>query len=236
MGNGAGCGAWLGHGSKYASEHVGRGTEAYAVHVHGSEPAYHDPRFTSLMGVTYIADPTPARHTAGSASWNETFAVGFALPNAVPKAEQSVSWKGEKGKGVTQAHFSNSHQVMNGLGLCMFTSLTGQLPWLELLQALTGWEVDERDLLVAGERIQNLRNAFNRREGIKPADFRPHPRLLGEGDGLLSEGPLKGISVPLEKLRSDYHAAMDWDDGTGLLLRHRAQALGIEELLGEYVA
>ena len=39
----------------------------------GQEPAYHDPRFTSLMGVTYISDPTPGRHTAGSASWNETF-------------------------------------------------------------------------------------------------------------------------------------------------------------------
>ena len=51
-----------------AAEHVGKGSEAWAVHVHGGEPAYHDSRFTSLMGVTYIADPTPGRHTAGSAS------------------------------------------------------------------------------------------------------------------------------------------------------------------------
>jgi aldehyde:ferredoxin oxidoreductase len=51
-----------------ASAHVGKGSDAFAVHVRGQEPAYHDPRFTPLMGVTYIADPTPGRHTAGSAS------------------------------------------------------------------------------------------------------------------------------------------------------------------------
>ena len=32
-----------------------------------------------IDGVTYIADPTPGRHTAGTASWNETFGAGFSL-------------------------------------------------------------------------------------------------------------------------------------------------------------
>ncbi len=236
MGAGEGCGDWLRHGSKYASEYIGRGTEKYAIHVHGSEPAYHDTRFTSLMGVTYISDPTPGRHTAGSASWNETFASAFPLPSAVPKSEQNVSWKGQAGKGITQAHYSNSHQVMNGLGLCMFTLITGNLPWLELLNALTGWGMDERELLMTGERIQNLRNAFNRREGILPDDFVPHPRMLGQGDGLLPKGPLKGITVPLISLRRDYFAAMDWDINTGLLSRERAQRLEMDTLLGDYVA
>jgi aldehyde:ferredoxin oxidoreductase len=144
MGEGDGCGAWLGNGTASAAAHIGRGTDAFAVHVRGQEPAYHDPRFTSLMGVTYIADPTPGRHTAGSASWNETFGVGFSLPDAAPRQETDVSWKGTAGKGQAQAHYSNSHQVMNGLGLCMFTSLTGRLPWVELVNALTGWDVGER--------------------------------------------------------------------------------------------
>ena len=76
MGTGEGCGAWLGHGVEARGRARRQGQRAtFAVHVHGGEPAYHDPRFTSLMGVTYIADPTPGRHTAGSASWNETFGV-----------------------------------------------------------------------------------------------------------------------------------------------------------------
>jgi aldehyde:ferredoxin oxidoreductase len=235
MGKGEGCGAWLRHGSARAAAHMGKGSERYAVHVHGQEPAYHDTRFTSLMGVTYIADPTPGRHTAGSASWNETFNSKFPLPNAVDPKSTVIGWKGTEGKGVAQAHFSNAHQVMNGLGLCMFTNLTGGLPWLDLLNALTGWQMTAPDLLLAGERIQNLRAAFNLREGIKPGDFKAHPRMLGEGDGNLTSGPLKGVRVPLESLKADYYRAMSWNPETGRIARPRAEALGMTELLHEFI-
>lgn len=235
MGSGEGCGTWLRHGLARAAEHVGKGSEEFAVHVHGGEPAYHDTRFTSLMGVTYISDPTPGRHTAGTAAWNETFNAKFPIPNAVDPKEVTVGWKSTKGKGVAQAHFSNAHQVMNGLGLCMFTNLTGGLPWLDLLNALTGWKMNEQDLMLAGERIQNLRAAFNRREGILPADFKPHPRMLGEGDGLLKDGPLKGVTVPLPQLKDDYYRAMHWNPSTDALSRARADQLGMTDILAGYL-
>jgi len=235
MGTGEGCGAWLRHGLARAAAHVGKGSEQFAVHVHGGEPAYHDTRFTSLMGVTYISDPTPGRHTAGSASWNETFNCKFPLAQAVDPKAVTVAWHGTENKGVAQAHFSNAHQVMNGLGLCMFTSLTGGLPWLDLLNALTGWNMTEPDLLLAGERIQNLRAAFNQREGIRPGDFQPHPRMLGEGDGNLQSGPLKGVTVPLPLLKEDYYRAMHWNPQTGHLSKARADTLGITDLLAGYV-
>jgi len=235
MGEGDGCGAWLADGSAAAAAHIGGGSEEFAVHVRGQEPAYHDPRFTSLMGVAFIADPTPGRHTSGSASWNETFGVGFSLPKAAPAAETVVKWKGTAGKGVAQAHFSNAHQVLNGLGLCMFTYIIGTLPWVELVNALTGWQMSEADLLRAGERIQDLRAAFNWREGLTPGDFRPHPRMLGEGDGNLPAGPLRGVTVPLIQLRRDYHAAMQWNPDSGRLSRARAAELGIADLLDGYL-
>jgi aldehyde:ferredoxin oxidoreductase len=236
MGTGEGCGAWLRHGSASAARKVGKGSECFAVHVRGQEPAYHDPRFTPLMGLTYLADPTPGRHTAGGASWNETFGVGFSLPGAVDAREVNVSWRGTAGKGLAQAHFSNAHQVMNGLGLCMFTSLTGGLPWVEMVNALTGWGMTERELLECGERIQALRHAFNLREGLRPADLVPHPRMFGRGDGLLPAGPLRGVAVPIEQLRRDYFAAMRWDPETGRLARSRAEQLGIAELLAGHLA
>ena len=235
MGEGDGCGAWLGQGVKAASEHLGKGSGEFAVHVHGSEPAYHDPRFSSLMGVNYVADPTPGRHTTGSASWNETFGAGFPLPKAAPKKETTVAWKGTKGKGLAQAHHSNAHQALNGLGLCMFTNLTGSLPWLELVQAVTGWQMTERDLLECGERIQDLRAAFNWREGLRPADFQAHPRMVGDGDGLLQAGPLRGVKVPLPVLRDDYFAHMHWNPTTGKLARARAEQLGISDLLADHL-
>jgi aldehyde:ferredoxin oxidoreductase len=235
MGSGEGCGAWLRNGVKAAAAHVGKGSERFAVQVGGQEPAYHDPRFTSLMGVTYIADPTPGRHTAGSASWNETFAMKYPLPTAVDEKETTIEWHGTQGKGLAQAHYSNAMQTMNGLGLCMFTGLTGGLPWLELTNALTGWGMTEKDLLACGERIQNLRNAFNRREGITPGDVQPHPRMMGEGDGHLTQGPLRGVRVPLLQLRDDYYGAMGWNPATGRLRRERAEQLGLTELLAGYV-
>ena len=45
-----------------------------------------------------------------------------------------MKWKGTEGKGKAQALYSNAHQAMNGLGLCMFTMLTGTLPWTELVE------------------------------------------------------------------------------------------------------
>ncbi len=231
MGTGEGCGAWLGNGVKRAAEHLKKGSESYAVHVHGGEPAYHDSRFTSLMGVTYISDPTPGRHTAGSASWNETFGVGLSLPKAAEKKDWNVKWKGTEGKGKAQALHSNAHQAMNGLGLCMFTMLTGSLPFADLLDAATGWGLTEDDLMKCGERIQNLRAAFNRREGIVPADFAPHPRMLGEGDGNLAAGPLKGVRVPLPVLRDDYYKSMSWNPTSGNVSKARATELGMGELL-----
>lgn len=235
MGTGDGCGAWLGQGVQRAAAHLGKGTDDFAVHVHGGEPAYHDTRFTSLMGVTYTADPTPGRHTAGSASWNETFGAGFTLPGAVEKKDWNVKWKGTEGKGRAQAHFSNAHQTMNGLGLCMFTMLTGSLPWSELVNAATGWDIDDAELLRSGERIQNLRAAFNRREGILPEDFKPHRRMLGEGDGNLTAGPLKGVRVPLPVLKDDYYRSMHWNPKTGALSAARARELGIATLLEGYL-
>jgi len=235
MGTGEGCGAWLGQGVQRAAAHVGKGSDDFAVHIHGGEPAYHDSRFTSLMGVTYIADPTPGRHTAGSASWNETFGAGFSLPGAADRKEWNVKWKGTEGKGKAQALHSNAHQTMNGLGLCMFTMLTGRLPWADLLDAATGWGMSDADLLVCGERIQNLRAAFNRREGIVPADFKPHRRMLGEGDGQLEAGPLKGIRVNLPVLRDDYYGSMKWNPTSGHLAKSRATELGMAEILDGYL-
>ncbi|HEY5949554.1 MAG TPA: aldehyde ferredoxin oxidoreductase family protein [Kofleriaceae bacterium] len=234
IGLGEGCGLWLGNGIKRAAEHVGKGSEEFAVHVHGGEPAYHDSRFSSLMGVTFVADPTPGRHTAGGASWNEAFGVGLALPKAADKKDWNVKWKGTEGKGKAQALHSNAHQAMNGLGLCLFTNLTGTLPWTDFVNAATGWNYTDADLLKCGERIQNLRAAFNRREGIKPADFNIPARMLGEGDGNLDAGPLKGVRVPLPVLRDDYYSAMQWNKTSGNVSKARADELGMGELLQGY--
>ena len=82
----------------------------------------------------------------------------------------------------------------------------------------------------AGESVE----AFWKAEGITPDKFAPHPRMLGEGDGLLTAGPLKGIRVPLPVLRDDYYQSMQWDKTTGNLSKTRATELGMAEILEGY--
>jgi hypothetical protein len=65
---------------------------------------------------------------------------------------------------------------------------------------------------------------------------KPHPRMLGQGDGLLDDGPLRGITVPLEQLRRDYYVAMRWDPETGNLDAKRARELGIDRLLAGFLS
>ena len=59
--------------------------------------------------------------------------------------------------------------------------------------------------------------------------------MMGEGDGNLPSGPLKGVRVPLPMLRDDYYTAMHWNTKSGNLSRARAEQLGIAKLLDGFV-
>jgi len=58
--------------------------------------------------------------------------------------------------------------------------------------------------------------------------------MLGEGDGLLDAGPLRGVRVPLPVLRDDYYQHMHWNTTTGHIAKARAAELGMTELLAGY--
>jgi hypothetical protein len=59
--------------------------------------------------------------------------------------------------------------------------------------------------------------------------------MMGQGDGLLTEGPLRGVTVPLHALRRDYYTAMHWNPETGISARSGARELGIDGLLAGYL-
>jgi aldehyde:ferredoxin oxidoreductase len=55
--------------------------------------------------------------------------------------------------------------------------------------------------------------AFNLREGITLSDFKIPGRMIG--DPPLQAGPLKGITIDLTTLTSEYCEKMGWDPKTG---------------------
>ncbi|MGE5674666.1 MAG: aldehyde ferredoxin oxidoreductase family protein [Mycobacterium leprae] len=214
----------LADGVKRAAERLGHGSDAWAVHVGGQELPMHDPRSTPSYGTTYVADPTPGRHTAGTLAMVET---GFAHPLFGNLPQYPVKRYQYTGKGPLHAQHSNAWQVGTNLGLCQFSQFVGALPYVQMLKAGTGWTVSEAELLQTGERIQNLRQCFNVREGLTPADFQLPKRLLEP----TAKGPNAHVHLDMDALRADYFQAMDWDLLDGRPSAAKLKELGLTEAL-----
>jgi aldehyde:ferredoxin oxidoreductase len=230
--NREGIGDVLADGVKKAAERIGKGSEKYAVHAGGQELPMHDPRFDPGLGVAYELEPTPGRHTNVGYQWSELFALHKVFPE-LPKPPPFYMAKHKydvRGKMRIQAAGSKYSQMANGLGVCLFgTYMSAELPLYDYTNAATGWSLTPREYLRIGERIQNIRQAFNGREGLQPIkDFRMNPRAAGEPP--LTYGPLKGISLPRDRLNRDFCREMGWDEKTGVPTRERLESLGLEEV------
>ena len=222
-----GLGAVLADGVRVAAEQIGRGSDRFAVHIHGQEPAFHDPKLCPSRGTSYVADPTPGRHTAGTAAWVEMGRYTSPHPGIqLPKVERYQY----TGKGHIQAVWSNYKQIIEASGLCL--SVNGMNFLLDrFISAVSGWDFTIEELLVAGERIQQIRHCFNVREGLRPADFKLPDRLIGKPP--LTVGPTAGVTIDIDSLVKEYYEAMAWDLETGLPARERLEKLGLEQLMND---
>lgn len=221
----AGLGELLADGVKRAAEKIGQGAEQYAMHVGGQELAMHDPRLNPSFGTTYVTDPSPGRHTQGGAGFDEFGLPLVILPGIeVPKLPR----RQYHGKGELHALGSKAVETMNALGICTFSSMAGEYPYLEAIHNATGWEMTSQEFLEIGERIQNLRQAFNVREGITPKDFVLPDRVKGLPP--LESGPNANVTLGLDTMSAEFFRVMEWDAETGRPSRERLQALGLAEV------
>jgi len=213
-----GFGAVLADGAKVAAEKIGKGSEKYAIHIQGQEVPAHDPKFGFPLTTSYRMDATPARHTQG----RDDLAPPGLLPDFNPKSFS--------GRGEAQRISSNFHHVMNCAGMCLFMyiSLPDAKAVTEFMSAVTGWDVTMDELIKTGERIQNLRHAFNLREGLNPLEFKVPDRLLGRP--AQKEGPLAGVTVDEDTMIKEFLAAMDWDAKTAKPSKKKLLELGLEDV------
>jgi len=194
-----GFGALLADGSKQAAEKIGKCSEKFAIHIGGQEIPMHDPRLFPGLLTTYLTDPTPGRHTQGSEAW---------LPPDLDLG--NIDRNDQTGLGKAHKYMVEFYHAASCAGLCCFGYLNLNVQSLpEFIQGVTGWDVDLDEMLLAGERIANLRQMFNIREGI---NFLNHPvpnRLLGKPP--MTTGPHKDFSLDYDALIFDYLKASDWD-------------------------
>ena len=213
-----GIGDILADGSRKAAAQIGKGAEKYAMHVQGSEVPMHDPKFQPGLATAYLLDATPARHTQGHED----------MPPMLDNwpAHDKYQWTG---KGEMHKKCMELIHVMNASGTCMFAYLSYDYRYIpDFLTAVTGWPIDVDECHRIGERIANIRHAFNLREGLNPVRFEVPSRLIG--DPPQTEGNLRGITVDIDTQVREYCAAMDWDPATAVPSRERLRALGLEKV------
>jgi aldehyde:ferredoxin oxidoreductase len=147
---------------------------------------------------------------------------GLPIPQFDPK---SFSGRGEAHK-----IGSNFTHVVNSAGICHF--LFWALPHIDglidLMRAVSGWDLTVNELIQTGERIANIRHAFNIREGLNPLEYKIPGRMMGNPP--TKEGPLAGITVDEETLDQEFLAAMDWDSRTTKPSRKKLEELGLEDV------
>lgn len=216
-----GIGALLAQGVKKASEKIGGGSDAFAIHVKGLEWSGYESRWAPAMMISYMTCDVGAHHNR---SWAITFDVA--------KGRDTIEGKSEKA-----VELQHIRPLFDTLGLC-------RLQWVEIgfelrhyaevFPMVTGIDYSWDDLLKASERIWNLTRAFSARE---IADFGrswdyPPRRFMEEP---VPKGPAEGKLVSRENcdaLLDNYYRARGWS-AKGLPRRSKLNELGLSFVADE---
>jgi aldehyde:ferredoxin oxidoreductase len=219
IGKREGVGDLFADGIRKAAEKLGSKTEPFAMDVAGEELPMHDPKLNPEYYTTYKLDPTPARHT----QYEGGLRAQWGLPGK--PAEKEVA----AGRGAHHKGAADYMHVVNSSGMCMFIMMAGpnnRIP--EWINATTDWDMTLEEAKQVGERIGNMRMAFQIREGDNPVERRIPGRLVGEPP--LSEGPFKDFTLDYKTMEREFLEAADWDPKTARPSRAKLEELGLQDV------
>ncbi|MGA2502990.1 MAG: aldehyde ferredoxin oxidoreductase family protein [Anaerolineales bacterium] len=217
-----GLGEWLADGVQKAAQLTPPEARSAAIHAGGQELAMHRGLYEPGVAAGYALDPAPGRHTSTNSGCASVaaFAPYFEMLGSHPAARYDYI-----GKGTTQAIAMPLYRAYDSLGLCQFALMMGQPPFLEWLNAATGWGVDKAEFFRIGKQIQVLRHAFNARNGL-PSQFALPARE--RGDPPQSGGPVGNRTLEMEAMAKSYFEYLGIDPRTGFPLPETAQELGLD--------
>lgn len=226
IGKREGLGDILAEGVWRAAQKIGKGAEQFAIHVHGQEVPMHDPRFTPGLALTYKMNATPGRHTQGGELVGP---LGYKLPGSdLPKYQYT-------GKGEMHKIQSALVHTLNATGGCLFAYISYHVQYMpDFLTAITGQKYTIEDCITIGERIENIRHAFNLREGLNPLEFELHGRVTGNPP--LEVGNVRGVTLDVDTMVREFCEALHWNIETARPSRQRLQELGLDFLIADVAA
>jgi aldehyde:ferredoxin oxidoreductase len=222
-----GFGNILAEGVMRAAATIGKGAEAYAIHIKGLEPAAYEPRGSKCLGFNYATSNIGASHGYGYAL-QEVFGIPF--PRAVDRF-------GEE-ENADIVVFNQNNGATGEVGVACVFARGWWAPGLfeKMLVAATGIDeiADPSYLRWVGDRIVNLERAFNVRDGFRREHDTFPQRMLTE--------PLHTRSAPgegqmirnLGKFLDRYYAIRGWAP-EGIPSPQKLNELGLSYVLKDMV-
>lgn len=211
-----------------AAEKVGKGSEKFAVEIKGLEIPMHEPRGKKGLGVMYAVS------NRGGCHMQSMHDPDIESPDMAPEIDITKPLNRldtSKEKVLALKKTSDWTAVINSIGLCSNIYWFGSVYYrpihqLEIINAVTGWNLSVDDYMKAGEMINTYCRAFNVREGITRKDDYLPPRLMEPLQG----GPTNGQRITQEELDSmldNYYEICGWDQKTGIPTKKRLNELGL---------
>ena len=220
IGERSGIGDILAEGVSVASSKLGQNSEHWAMHGKGLEFPGYDPRAMKSLALGFAVGLRGACH-------NRSPAYEIDMSGEVDR------FKGEAGRGSMVKDKEDFAAVLDSLIICKFIRKCFSDFYAEvsdLYTQATGLDLSPTELRVAGERINNIKKAFNIREGWKTGDDWLPPRLFKDP---IAEGEGKGTVLTEEELKlmiSDYYRARGWT-AEGLIPDAKFKQLAIKDSL-----
>jgi len=206
-----GIGIPLNGASRAAARYFGKGFECLAT-ASGIEIPMHGARYNPGLARTFQYDPTPGRHVKGG--------LGVPYGHQPPEVKYNYENTGERDKAGLE-----SWEFFNLSGFCNFSGfLLAPGVHYRYMEAIGGYNFTAEDWTNLALRSFTIRDAFNKREGLRRKDFDISPRNVGKPP--LEKGPLAGITVDNEKLADNFYAAMGWDVETGMPTKEFLEKIG----------
>ena len=203
--NQEGIGKIIGQGVRKAAAIIGGRAPEFAFHVKGLEMPAHDPRAFNSLALGYATSNRGACHLQGGSYFFEKIVT---LPEI--GINQVLDRFRRDNQGNVQARQQDIMCLMDSLKLCKFLfyggiNLTIITEWLN---HLTGFDYSVEELLLAGERIFNIKRLYNVKCGITRSDDSLPRRILEE---TRPDGGAAGNLPPLGHMLEEYYEARGWD-------------------------
>jgi len=231
-----GFGKILGEGVRRAAEKVGKGASRIALHVKGLEMPMHDPRSDKEGKAWAIQYGTANRGMC------HTNPLG---PGVLCQRYEELGFKqgdfvgvdnpySEVGKGKIVKWVQDYGTALNLMGLCNSHSFLAPActpeRYVEMLSAVTGYEISTLELMQLGERVFNLQRCFNIREGIrKKDDLIPERIKQIPAFGSFSNVAETAIK-DYEAMLDEYYEVRGWERETGVPTSKKLKELGLEQV------